>query len=364
MKQFKRFFVACVAACAVVAMVALCGCSSNESTYTPATKTPVVSKPTISEDGVLRVGVNSDDGNAPLAGTTGKQKTVGIDVDMAAAIADEMGLKLEIVNVGNNASTALSAGTVDIVMGVNKSDSSNTFWTSDAYLPTSTALFALSSSGLSTPQNAASTTIAVQVQTNSAWAVANEFDAATVTSSDSLKSAFEALSSNSVQYVAADAVSGTYLANSNGISVKPVALLQAASGYAVGVLDGNTQLKQAISTAISTITSNGTSTVIQKKWLGTVLDFSGLKVLSTTSTTNKTDSSSDSSATSSDSSSDSNSTSTSATGTTDSTDATTTTTTSDSTATTGTDATTTTSTTTTTTTTTTDGSATTATTTN
>ena len=283
MKQFKRFVVACVAVCAVAAMVALCGCSSSEGTFTPTLKSATVSKPTISEDGVLRVGVNSDDGNAPLAGTTGKQKTVGIDVDMAAAIADQLGLKLEVVNVGSNASTALSAGTVDIVMGVSKSDTSISFWTSDSYLPTSTALFALTSSGLSTPQNAASTKIAVQVQTNSAWAVVNEFDSATITNSETLKAAFEALSSGSVQYVAADAVSGTYLANNNGISVQPVALLQSASGYAVGVLDGNTQLKQVISSAISTINSNGTANIIQKKWLGSVLNLSGLKVLSTSS---------------------------------------------------------------------------------
>ena len=312
MKQFKRLVVACVAIAALAAVAALCGCSSNQGTYTLEKSSAVVSKPTISTDGVLRVGVNSDDGNAPLAGTTGKQKTVGIDVDMAAALADEMGLSLEIVNVGSNASTALSAGTVDVVMGVSKSDTSISFWTSDSYLPTSIALFALSSSGLSSPQNAASTKIAVQVQTNSAWAVANEFDSATVTSTDSLKSAFEALESGQVQYVAADAVSGTYLANNSGISVQPVALLQSASGYGVGVLDGNTQLKQAVSNAVSKITSNGMSKLIQKKWLGTTIDLSGLKVLATSSSSSSssTNSSSSTSSTSSTTSSTTSTTST------------------------------------------------------
>lgn len=283
MKHFSKLAVVVAALAAATALLAFTGCSSSQEAYTPPESTPLVSKPTISQDGTLRVGVNAEDGNAPLAGTTSKQKTVGIDVDMAAALADELGLKLEIVNIGSNASSSLASGDVDVVMGASKSDGSATYWTSDVYLPTSTALFALSSNASSAPTNAASTKIAVQVQTNSAWAVANEFDSATVTNTESLKAAFEALQSGQVAYVAADAVAGTYLANNAGIEVKPVVLLQSASGYAVGVLDGNTKLKQAVSTAISNINSNGTGAIIQKKWLGSELDLSGLKVMSSSS---------------------------------------------------------------------------------
>lgn len=305
MKHFNKLAIVAIALAAATALLAFTGCSSSQESYTPPESTPLVSKPTISQDGTLRVGVNAEDGNAPLAGTTGKQKTVGIDVDMAAALADELGLKLEIVNIGSNASSSLASGDVDVVMGASKSDGSVAYWTSDVYLPTSTALFALSSNSTSAPTNDSSTKIAVQVQTNSAWAVANEFDSATVTNTESLKAAFEALQSGQVAYVAADAVAGTYLANNAGIEVKPVALLQSASGYAVGVLDGNTKLKQAVSTAISSINSNGTGAIIQKKWLGSELDLSGLKVMSSTS------SDSDSSTTSSTSSTSSSSTSTS-----------------------------------------------------
>ncbi len=283
MKRFNKIAVVVVALAAASALLAFSGCSSSQEAYTPPESTPLVSKPTISQDGTLRVGVDAEDGNAPLAGTTGKQKTVGIDVDMAAALADELGLKVEIVNIGSNSSSSLASGDVDVVMGSSKSDGSATYWMSDVYLPTSTALFALSSASTTAPSNDSSTTIAVQVQTNSAWAVANEFDEATVTNTESLKAAFEALQSGSVKYVAADAVAGTYLANNAGIEVKPVALLQSASGYAVGVLDGNTKLKQAVSTAISNINSNGTGAVIQKKWLGSELNLSGLKVMSSAS---------------------------------------------------------------------------------
>lgn len=292
MKHFNKIAVVVVALAAASVLFAFSGCSSSQESYTPPESTPLVSKPTISQDGTLRVGVNAEDGNAPLAGTTGKQKTVGIDVDVASALADELGLKVEIVNIGSNASSSLASGDVDVVMGVSKSDGSATYWTSDAYLPTSTALFSLSSTAASAPANDASTTIAVQVQTNSAWAVANEYDAATVTNTESLKAAFDALQSGQVKYVAADAVSGTYLCNNSGISAKPVALLQSASGYAVGVLDGNTKLKQVVSTAISNINSNGMGAIIQKKWLGDELDLSGLKVVSATTSDSSSNSSS------------------------------------------------------------------------
>ena len=81
-----------------------------------------------------------------------------------------------------------------------------------------------------------------------------------------------------MQYVAADAVVGSYVSNNAGMDVHMVALMQQASGYCVGVLDGNTQLKQAVSNALSAMNSNGVSSVIQKKWLGTAMDLSGIKL--------------------------------------------------------------------------------------
>ena len=62
------------------------------------------------------------------------------------------------------------------------------------------------------------------------------------------------------------------------MDVHMVALMQQASGYCVGVLDGNTQLKQAVSNALSSMNSNGVSSVIQKKWLVTTMDLSGIKL--------------------------------------------------------------------------------------
>ncbi len=267
MKRWKALALTCIAALCCSAVLA--GCSSQA--YTPTPKNQTISNSALSSAGTLRVGVNAS--AAPLAGqTSSSSEIVGIDVDMAAALADQLGLKLEVVDVSTDAAGALTSGKVDVVMGVNKSDSPS-FWTSDTYLPTAVALFAQSSNS-TVPANSASTKIAAQVSSNSAWAVTNEFDNSTITTTEDLKSAFSALESGKVQYVAADAVVGSYVSNNAGMDVHMVALMQQASGYCVGVLDGNTQLKQAVSNALSAMNSNGVSSVIQKKWLGTAMDLS------------------------------------------------------------------------------------------
>lgn len=286
MKRYKTLASCCMAvACMAALLAVLTGCSSQQS-YTPPEKTATLSSPTIGKDGTLRVGVNTD--NQPLAGQPeSSSKIVGIDVDVAAALADSFGLKLEIVDVGSDAESALKEGTVDIVMGIDKSDSSTSFWKSDAYLPTAVALFS-TPSNTQVPTNTAETKIAAQVSSKSAWAVTNEFDKAAFSTTNDLKSAFSELVSGQVQYVAADAIIGTYAAHSAGDDVHIVALMQQAGGYGVGVSDANTDLKQAVSEALATLTSNGTIDVIETKWLGTALDLSSTPL--TAGATKSTDS--------------------------------------------------------------------------
>lgn len=273
-----------------LALFGLAGCASQES-YQPPEKTPTLSSPTIAQDGVLRVGVNT--GNAPLAGQpASSSKIVGLDVDVAAALADQFGLKLELVDVGTDAEAALTNGSVDIVMGVDKADSAATFWTSEAYLPTAVALFALPAND-AVPTNEEAPVIAAQTSSKSSWAVSNEFEGGTLVTTDDLKSAFAKLESGDVQYVAADAVIGTYAAHSAGYDVHIVALMQQPSGYAVGVLDSNAELKQAVSDALTSLTGTGIVDVIETKWLGSVLDLSQIPLTAGATATATDDSSAD-----------------------------------------------------------------------
>ena len=91
----------------------------------PELKSAEVAPPVIGEEGTLRVGVNTE--NPPLAGM-GSGKIIGIDVDIAAALADELGLKLSVVDVGSDPAGALANGTVDVVLGIDDSASDGDFW--------------------------------------------------------------------------------------------------------------------------------------------------------------------------------------------------------------------------------------------
>ena len=98
----------------------------SQQSYTPPEKSATVSSPTIGKSGTLRVGVNA--GSPPLAGSpSSSSKIVGIDVDVAAALADQLGLKLEIVDVGTDPEAALKEGKVDVAMGIG-SESDVSFW--------------------------------------------------------------------------------------------------------------------------------------------------------------------------------------------------------------------------------------------
>ena len=284
-KHFK--VVTLCALCVMCMLILLCGCSADSTNYEPQSKSPVISSPTIGEEGTLRVGV--DTGNSPLAGMV-NNKIVGLDVDIAAALADSLGLKLSIVDVGSDPTTALSEGKVDIVLGIDKSSSSYSFWCSDAYLTTGIALFSLPSN-LDVPTKDSGATFAAQVSSRSAWAVMNTYGESSLTSTNNLADAFSSLSSGSVEYVASDAIVGIYAAHSADIEVSVVAFLQQPSGYCIGVSDTNEELKTTISDAVATMTSNGVIDVIEKKWLGESVDFSNVTQVegaSTTSTTTTT----------------------------------------------------------------------------
>ncbi len=263
----KRMRAAIAAIAAVAMALALTGCQQEE--YKPQLGSPQLQPPVIGEDGTLRVGVNTS--KSPLAGM-GNDKIIGIDVDIAAAIADELGLKVSIVDVGNSPDTALADKTVDIVMGIDSSDAANGIWLSPEYLPTGVALFALAGSNAGVPKADSDPKVAAQVSSKSAWAVTNAFGDDALSSANDLSSAIEELRSGKVDYLASDAVIGMYAANRTGADVEVVALIDSASGYCVAVAETATDLQTAVKNALQTLISNGTVGVIEQKWLGTQLD--------------------------------------------------------------------------------------------
>ena len=314
-KRVVSAVVACVLVTTLTAVLSGCDNPFNKQTYTPESKAASVSSPTIGQDGVLRVGVNST--NPPLAGQS--SKIVGIDVDIAAALADEWGLKLEISNVGPDPLTSLQSGEIDLALGYDTASTNANLAKTSSYLQKGIALFSLDKSAQLPTDSAV---IAAQTSSMSAWAVTSQYEKCTLQNESDLKTAFSDLSNNTAQYVAADALVGTYAANSAGVTAYIVAMMQQPSGYCAVTLAKNTDLQNKLNTALTTLKSQGIIDVIEQKWLGTTLNLDSVTLtpgakssttssesITSTSSTTTTDSASSSSTSSSTSSSASSATS-------------------------------------------------------
>lgn len=259
---------ACVLALGVAGILSGCDNPFNKETYVPESKTATVASPTIGVDGTLRVGVNTT--NPPLAGQS--SKIVGIDVDIAASIADEWGLKLEVVDVGSDPLTSLQSGKIDIALGYDSSTASSNLAKTSNYLQKGMALFALDASASSTP--ASGSVIAAQSSSMSAWTVVSQFEDCTLSSESDLKSAFKALSDGTANYVAADVLVGTYAAKSAGVDAHIVGMMQTPGGYCGVTISTNPELQQKLSSTLEQLQTNGILDLIETKWLGSTIDVS------------------------------------------------------------------------------------------
>jgi polar amino acid transport system substrate-binding protein len=98
----KKFALLILVITVLIIVLSACGPAQAESTYDK-----------VMEAGVVRVGTRND--NPPLSYIDGTGAWVGFDVDLANALADEMGVELELVQVdGTTRISFLQEGRVDM----------------------------------------------------------------------------------------------------------------------------------------------------------------------------------------------------------------------------------------------------------
>ena len=272
MKRRMALFVSCCVATSVL-LVALCGCSGG---YTPIEKSAKITPPIIKEDSMLRVGVNA--GNPPFAAES-SGKIIGFDADMAAALADQLGLKLQLVDVGSDPEGALSRNEVDIVAGLDDSDSELTCWKSEAYLKTASALFAPLDTDVPPTKDMKDLKIAAQTSSRSAWEIGNQFGNPALLPCPDLIKTCEAAQNNEAQYAAIDALTGAYIIKAKDYSLHMVALMKKPHGNCIGVAQTNVDLQKAIAEAISQVKASGINQAIEMKWFGSVIDLKSMPVV-------------------------------------------------------------------------------------
>lgn len=265
-----------LAAALAALVLALCvgfmsGCSSNS--YTPEPSEQKIDNSLLHTPGTLRVGVDAS--NAPYAAQS-QGSIVGIDVDTAAALADELGLKLELVDVGTNAEGAFTSDNVDIVMGVG-SDAKNC-WVSEPYLSSSVVLFS-AEEGTRVPLPTDVFVVAAQASSMSAVEVTNRLGQDHLDATSDIQTAFDKLKSGSAKYVATDSTIGSYVAHSNNQAIYPIALLAEETKYCIGAPITASGLQDAVSEALKKLSDGGVLKLIDQKWLGEQMNLSSLTVI-------------------------------------------------------------------------------------
>jgi polar amino acid transport system substrate-binding protein len=256
--------------------VALVGCtlpfglgaskSDSSSEDTTQTLTPKVSASALVEEGVLTVGLITSNG-APEVISSGSKGYVGYDVDVAAALAQELGLTVRYVEF-EYVKDALNAD-VDVIMGVGASDASSLTVVS-TYIEQATALFTRASAPeVATMQEVAGNPVGVQTGSTAQKLLENSNLLVSPTTYTNLNDAFDALENGQVDFVACQAFPGGYLASlASGVSF--AGTLDAPSAKGIGIAGVNTELISAAQDAMSTLTSNGVIDILRARWVGSM----------------------------------------------------------------------------------------------
>jgi polar amino acid transport system substrate-binding protein len=262
-------------ALSIVAMLlSVTGCTGGIAT---PTLTPKIAPPLIATAGVLKVAV--DLRSAPFAGAV-KGQNAGLDIDVAAAVAAELGLKLEIVDAKGAAAMALvDNGQADIMLGgltVESAVASQVAF-AGTYISDAPAVFA--SKGASTSIDTLGTKrIAVQTGSVAYWLLLDKYGPTPLMPVASLGEAFAAVTSGTADVVAGDALVGAYLLRGYP-EFAYVGQLGSAFPLGVGCSQAKPDLETQIRAALDKLASQGVLETIRNKWIG---DLPPLRVTDTT----------------------------------------------------------------------------------
>lgn len=275
--------VAC-GAMALVATLALAGCSlltpsrANEEPEATLTK---LTTPTIATKGVLTVGLPSE--SAPLVMTDEEGQLTGYTVDVARALAKNLGLKVTFVTGARVGDTGGSAAP-DIYLGATVDDADSAISVEGEFLQDAPAIFGradvAASAGEDAPAISAETlsgaTIAVQTGSAAQDTLAKCGINATQKACANVNDCLKAVASGEADYAAVGASSGSYLARAYK-DVRLMGTIDDATAYGAAVRTMNADLAQAISDALSELASDGTLDAIHTAWFGaTSRDLTGM----------------------------------------------------------------------------------------
>ncbi len=228
-----------------------------------AARTSSVDSANLNEDGVLTVGILSSE-TAPFLITASDGELTGLDVDVAYALADELGLSVKLVEV-SSVTSGLSEG-CDIVMGVSAEDADEQVTVVGSYAESAVGVFLKGDATTLDASDLTSATIGVQSSSNSQKTLMELGLTYIESDYSTLNDAFNDLDDGAVDYVACEAYAGSYLATAYS-KISFAGTLDEPESIGIALAAGSS-LTSSIEQAMSTISSNGVLDIVRASWIG------------------------------------------------------------------------------------------------
>lgn len=247
--------------------VALAGCTGGSTPVTLSLE-PKVAPPLIAREGVLVVGV--PESRPPYSWIEDPQRR-GIDVELAALIAEELGLRVEYRDVElGSVVDALTAGEIDIATSVSLRKVSATGVSMAGVYGAEAPAFFVRSEGASGALDVASlmeSRIGIQEGSSAAVTIGLLAPDADVTAYTSVSKAFDALMAGEIDSVATDAAIGAFATGVFEDAIFAVQIIP-ASTLGVAAARDNPELAATVQAIVDRAVADGRVTLITRHHLG------------------------------------------------------------------------------------------------
>ena len=205
----------------------------------------------------------------PYEMTTDSGDLEGIDIEVAGAIAEKLGLELQVDDMDFDAALlATQSGKSDMVMaGVTVTDERQKVMDfSDTYAEGIQSIIVPEDSDIASADDLTGKAIGTQRGTTGYIYCTNDFGEDNVIAYDDGLTAVQALNNGQVDAVVIDnAPAKEFVAANTGLKILDTAYAQ--EDYAIGVAKGNTELLNAINGALEELKADGTLQAIVDKYI-------------------------------------------------------------------------------------------------
>lgn len=240
--------------------------SSEAASSEAASETETAELSTV-EPGKLIMSTNA--AFPPYEMTTDSGEFEGIDIETAQAIADKLGLELQIDDMDFDAALlAVQQGKSDMVMaGVTVTDErQNVMDFTDSYATGIQSIIVKEDSDIASVDDLAGKKIGTQRGTTGYLYCSDDFGDENVVAYDDGLTAVQMLNNGQVDCVVIDnAPAKEFIAANPGLKLLDTAYVE--ESYAIGIGKGNTELKDAINTALEELKTDGTLQAIVDKYI-------------------------------------------------------------------------------------------------